>query len=249
MNSVRLCCVIAACCLSSLAQAQIFHGRVDRVIDGDTLQVITEDDSIRVRIRGIDAPESDQEFGEEARLALDQLVNGRTVVLKSDETDAYDRSLASVAVSGTDVGLYMLEHGYAWFYEAYGLQIPEDWRKAYAMAESDAREHQIGLWHYEGAVPPWTWRKQKRDADKANQEEFRESLEGVSQELESNVKALGKNINDLQNEYFPGESSDSKDDARKTNDFDEPLSVWELIASIGEGVSRWIKAFILSLFV
>ena len=167
---------IAVCCLCSTVQAQVFHGRVDRVIDGDTIVVITEDDSIRVRIRGIDAPESNQEFGGESRVALEDLLTGRTVVLKSDQKDKYGRTLASVAVSGTDVGLYMIENGYAWFYEAYGLQIPVDWQKAYKMAQADAKALQLGLWQAPGAVPPWTWRKQKREADKVTEQEHRDSL-------------------------------------------------------------------------
>lgn len=167
---------IAVCCLCSTVQAQVFHGRVDRVIDCDTIVVITEDDSIRVRIRGIDAPESNQEFGGESRVALEDLLTGRTVVLKSDQKDKYGRTLASVAVSGTDVGLYMIENGYAWFYEAYGLQIPVDWQKAYKMAQADAKALQLGLWQAPGAVPPWTWRKQKREADKVTEQEHRDSL-------------------------------------------------------------------------
>ena len=53
-----LCAAILATCVSTAIHAEIIHGRVDRVIDGDTLQVITADDEIRVRIRGIDAPEA-----------------------------------------------------------------------------------------------------------------------------------------------------------------------------------------------
>lgn len=141
-----LCAATLATCVSTAIHAEIIHGRVDRVIDGDTLQVITADDEIRVRIRGIDAPEADQEFGGEARIALDKLVNGRAVILNAEQKDRYGRVLASVAVNGNDVGLFMLERGYAWFYATYGLQIPAEWRYAYKTAEADARANQIGLW-------------------------------------------------------------------------------------------------------
>lgn len=126
-----LCAATLATCVSTAIHAEIIHGRVDRVIDGDTLQVITADDEIRVRIRGIDAPEADQEFGGEARIALDKLVNGRAVILNTEQKDRYGRVLASVAVNGNDVGLFMLERGFAWFYATYGLQIPAEWRYAY----------------------------------------------------------------------------------------------------------------------
>ena len=36
-----LCASILTTCVSTAIHAEIIHGRVDRVIDGDTLQVIT----------------------------------------------------------------------------------------------------------------------------------------------------------------------------------------------------------------
>lgn len=243
-----LCAAILATCVSTAIHAEIIHGRVDRVIDGDTLQVITADDEIRVRLRGIDAPESDQEFGGEARIALDKLVNGRAVILNTEQKDRYGRVLASVAVNGNDVGLFMLERGYAWFYATYGLQIPAEWRYAYKTAEADARAGQIGLWQSSGAVPPWAWRKSKREADKALQQEHRESLEGITEELQSNLQTLESNLSDLRDQFFSDNVEVSEKDKALEKEPDEPLHWWELFAKLGEGMSRWLKAFITAQF-
>ena len=246
MSKFHLVGAIVACCLCSTVQAQVFHGRVDRVIDGDTIVVITEDDNIRVRIRGIDAPESNQEFGGESRLALEELLNGRTVVLKSDQQDRYGRTLASVAVSGTDVGLYMIENGYAWYYEAYGLQIPVEWQKAYRLAQADAKSLQVGLWQGQGVIPPWTWRKHKREEEKVSNQEHRESLKGITEELESNFRTLEDNLSDLRDEYLSDNVPVTEEEKTIQKAPDEQLSWWELFMKIGEGISRWIKAFFMS---
>ena len=81
-----LCAATLATCVSTAIHAEIIHGRVDRVIDGDTLQVITADDEIRVRIRGIDAPEADQEFGGEARIATSWSMAGLSFSIPSRRT-------------------------------------------------------------------------------------------------------------------------------------------------------------------
>lgn len=36
-----ICAAVVTTCVSTAIHAEIIHGRVDRVIDGDTLQVIT----------------------------------------------------------------------------------------------------------------------------------------------------------------------------------------------------------------
>ena len=47
--------------------AWAWEGQVIRVTDGDTIVVINEDrEQVRIRLYGIDAPESDQAFGDEA---------------------------------------------------------------------------------------------------------------------------------------------------------------------------------------
>lgn len=233
--------------LIASAQAEVFHGRVDRVIDGDTVKVITENDTLRIRIRGIDAPESEQEFGEEARIALNRLIGGQNVVFQSEGSDAYGRVLASVAVYGRDVGLYMIERGYAWYYETYGSQIPSDWQYAYRMAESHARLNHAGLWQSSGPVPPWSWRKQRREAALAKEELQHESLEGISEELRENSHLLSEKFGDLRKRFFNGDDSSAATDSDSELPKRERMSWWELFAKLGEGLSRWLKAYFFSL--
>ena len=142
----------------------------------------------------------------------------------------------------------MLERGYAWFYATYGLQIPAEWRYAYKTAEADARANQIGLWQSPGSVPPWAWRKSNREADKASQQEHRESLEGITEELQSNLQTLESNLSDLRDQFFSDNVEVSEKDKALEKEPDEPLHWWELFAKLGEGMSRWFKAFITAQF-
>ncbi|MDO4936681.1 MAG: thermonuclease family protein [Sutterellaceae bacterium] len=244
--SALACAVVCTC-----TQAEIYHGRVDRVIDGDTIKVITNDAVIQVRIRGIDAPESDQPFGGEARSALNKLISGQNVILNTDGKDSHGRVLASVAVGGNDVGLYMIERGYAWYYQDYGFQIPADWQQAYRTAESTARLNGDGLWQASGTVPPWSWRKQRREANQIAEEEYRETLEGVTEELETNFNLLSERWNSWRNRFLSG-TDEGDDPEQHTADQSLPeserLSWWEIFIKLGEGASRWVKAFITSFF-
>ena len=60
---------------------------VDRVVDGDT--VYTKDGT-KIRLHGIDTPERDQPYGQQATRALDGLIKTKFYVLEKD-TDRYGR--------------------------------------------------------------------------------------------------------------------------------------------------------------
>jgi hypothetical protein len=47
-----------------------FSGRVVRVVDGDTVQVLADGKMMKVRLNGIDAPESGQPFGQRSKQNL-----------------------------------------------------------------------------------------------------------------------------------------------------------------------------------
>ena len=97
------------------------RAEVERVVDGDTIEVtlggITED----VRYIGVDTPETVkpgtpvQCFGEQASAFNHDLVEGETVRLRYDRElrDAYGRLLAYVYVGETFVNAELVAGGYA----------------------------------------------------------------------------------------------------------------------------------------
>lgn len=130
------------------------EAQVLRVIDGDTIVVELDGAQQRVRLIGIDAPETTKGkhdcFGLEATNALDVLVGHRTVRLLSDptqtDTDRYDRLLRYVHVDGdVDAGLMLLRNGWVREY-TYRASDPYLMQADYRTAQDDARDGSDGGW-------------------------------------------------------------------------------------------------------
>lgn len=130
-------------------------GKVVRVVDGDTVVVGDH----RIRLTGIDAPETIQAHGKEASEYLRGLIRGKTVIVVSSKKDRYGRILGKIILGGIDVNLVMVKEGHAWWYSRYQKDQSGSDRRAYRMAEETARAAEIGLWS-STAIPPWEYRRQ-----------------------------------------------------------------------------------------
>lgn len=148
------------------APAAELRGRVVAVSDGDTLTVLTAGHkSERVRLAGIDAPESRQAFGTAAKRGLSALVFGAEVHVEYTKRDRYGRIVGRVLREGRDAGLAQVEAGLAWHYLRYAAEQPSGERAAYAEAERAARAARRGLWTDAAPLAPWEWRAQRRPRD------------------------------------------------------------------------------------
>ena len=139
------------------------QGKVERVMDGDTVQLITAN-SIKVKIRllGIDAPESTQDFGPESTEHLIGLIESRRVTAQCIGVDRYKRSLCKIVANDVDLNLEQLKSGLAWHYKEYAYSQSEKDQEVYASAETQARQARVGLWQSESRIPPWEYRKGPR---------------------------------------------------------------------------------------
>ena len=131
------------------------EGKVDRVIDGDTI-VLTTGEKIRYLL--MDAPETtnghDDCYGSNAAQFNTDLVLGKTVQLTYDVecTDRYMRTLAYVTVFGTEVNSLMVERGYACV-----LHIPPDSdarADEFKALQSAAKAANRGVWGACNPLPP-----------------------------------------------------------------------------------------------
>ncbi|WP_062762753.1 thermonuclease family protein [Falsirhodobacter sp. alg1] len=127
-----------------------------KVIDGDTLNLKGE----RIRLFGIDAPESAQtcrsrfrvwRCGQKATQALTRLIGSRAVSCEKRNTDRYGRSVATCKVGTVDINAWMVRNGWAVAYRAYGGTI-------YAANEAAAKIARAGIWGSKFTMP-WDWRK------------------------------------------------------------------------------------------
>lgn len=152
--------------LPSAARADALKGQVIAVADGDTVTVLDADrQRHKIRLAGIDAPESRQAYGQRARSSLRDLLDGRQVQVSYDKTDRYGRLVGKIELEGRDINLEQLRRGLAWHYKKYEAeQSPED-RQLYAQAQEQAQAARLGLWRDPAAQAPWDYRQQKRQAE------------------------------------------------------------------------------------
>jgi len=142
------------------ASAELLLGQVVGVADGDTITVLDVDHTQhKIRLAGIDAPESRQAFGSRSRQHLAVLVFRRQVEVAWHKVDRYGRLVGKVRVDGADVSLKQLEAGLAWHYLQYAREQTETDRLVYAGAERAAREERRGLWAEAHPVAPWEFRR------------------------------------------------------------------------------------------
>jgi endonuclease YncB( thermonuclease family) len=158
----------AASTVAATGQAAVprkLEGRVVAVADGDTITILDGGNrQTRIRLQGIDAPESGQAFGHVSKRSLSDLVFNKQVVVEYEKTDRYGRTLGKVLTDGRDVCLEQVKAGLAWHYKYYqNEQSPED-RRLYGEAEQEARNSQRGLWADPNPIPPWDFRRGKHPA-------------------------------------------------------------------------------------
>jgi micrococcal nuclease len=99
------------------AAAAAFSGVVTHVTDGDTLWVQPDDRSappVKLRLQGIDAPESCQVWGHEATAALRARLQHQHVWVRVRAKDAYARGIAQLRSGGEDIAEWMVSQGHAW---------------------------------------------------------------------------------------------------------------------------------------
>jgi endonuclease YncB( thermonuclease family) len=138
-------------------------GRVVRIADGDTLTLLDSSNTQhRIRLEGIDAPESHQAFGTQSKRSLSDMVSGKDVTVVYQKTDQYGRLMGKILIDGMDVNLAQVKAGMAWHYKEYEReQSPED-RDLYAKAEDEARADRRGLWQDADPVEPSAFRKEAK---------------------------------------------------------------------------------------
>jgi len=144
--------------VDSAGVAVNFEGRVEgyfqSVSDGDTVRIkALSGANLKLRLNAIDAPESDQAHGYNAKAALSKLCLGSQFNYIPQGLDRYGRTVAIIFCNGVDVQAYMVENGHAWVYDKYvgGSQY------LYPLQEG-ARQRRVGLWSGAGPISPWAWR-------------------------------------------------------------------------------------------
>ena len=149
-----LACLVGLCLHGSVnAQTQAW---VSWVMDGDTVLLLPEGERepVRLRLQGIDAPESCQPGGEGARDALIALVLRKAVRFEAHGQDSYGRQLGRLWIDDRDVGAELVHTGWAWAYSH------RTGRGPYAALQREAERERRGLFAArETAMSPAVFRQ------------------------------------------------------------------------------------------
>ncbi len=136
--------VFAAGCVTqytSLSQSKE-SAVVARVVDGDTLELENGD---RVRILGINSPEKNNFYYQEAKDRMVELVEGKQITMEKgdDDKDRYGRLLRFVFVGDEFVNLQMVKEGYA---SVYLMPQGSKYYDEFSDAELGAKKNKVGIW-------------------------------------------------------------------------------------------------------
>ncbi len=140
---------------AQIAPADWSHHKVLQVIDGDTILIDTAQGPLKLRVIGIDAPETMhparpiEPYGPEASARARELLEGQEVQVQYDPDPShgkwgkYARLLAYIELpDGRDFGLVMISEGLARTYTEY----PFSRMQRYLAAEAEAHKAGQGLW-------------------------------------------------------------------------------------------------------
>ena len=145
-----------------------------RIIDGDTVEVqrrggfLSTGPKQRIRLYGIDAPESSQKGGDDATKHLGKIIGARTKIwLEAVATDQYGRTVGVISNKRGDrrksYNYEMVRGGHAHCY----MVDPAD-REAYTEAETHAKNKRKGLWRARNIQAPRDFRVREERDQKRN---------------------------------------------------------------------------------
>lgn len=147
-----------------------YFGKVNTCTDGDTCTIKLDSDlsNLKVRLIGIDAPETShgptedgQPYGQEARDHINSLVKGKSVRIVAIDKDMYGRTLGEMYVGNVLVNVGMLKAGLALTY----IWDKDDINAtSYTSAQTKAKKDEKGIWSLDSFEKPEDYRRRLRDA-------------------------------------------------------------------------------------
>lgn len=139
--------------LSTSVMAVEWSGVVVGISDGDTLTVLNQQKiPVKIRLVEIDAPEKNQDFGNQSKQSLSDICFKKMAVVDDRGVDRYKRTLGRVYCEKIDANAEQVKRGLAWAYRQY-LSDP-----AISDLEASAKAQKIGLWLGATPMPPWEFR-------------------------------------------------------------------------------------------
>lgn len=144
--------------LETISQKNAFNPnqtyKVIGIVDGDTYDILVDNQSVRIRVDGIDAPEKGMPYSKVSKKYLSQLCYGKFITIKKTSDDGRGRWVCrGYTPDGLDISEEMIRAGLAWHYKKYSSD------SRLAALEIEARSKKKGLWAEPNPIAPWEIRK------------------------------------------------------------------------------------------
>lgn len=150
---LAVACSLALALSAWAGDKPALEGVVTAVLDGDMIRLQLTTGPVTVRLANIDAPETRQPGGPEARMALFDRLIGERVSIEVRSQDADEQMVAVVFLGDENINGWMVKQGHAWA-DRQQADAPD-----YCIWENGARSLRRGLWGREEWLAPWEWRQ------------------------------------------------------------------------------------------
>jgi micrococcal nuclease len=145
--------------ICSSGSAATLQGKVSDVFDGESIAILSQTHTLKVKLIGVAAPEKDQAYAGVARQHLSDLILNKFVMVRySALRDGY--LVGQVLLGDMDVCAQMLRDGVGW-YKSHEGDLSEIDRQIYEASQAAARNEHRGLWQDQWPIAPWDFRKEQ----------------------------------------------------------------------------------------
>ena len=121
------------------------------------LTLLVDSKQLKIRLSDIDTPERKQPFGTRAKQALSELAFRKQARVVEVTVDRYGRIVGRAYVDGLDVNAVLVRGRYARVYRKYSHDAE------LLRLEAEAKRKGLGLWADPNPIPPWEWRRGRRE--------------------------------------------------------------------------------------
>lgn len=149
---------------AAAARGDTFEGKVNEVVDGDTVRVVDARGQVHAfRLLGADAPEKGQSAFADAQRELSTHAQGKSVTIDWVRAQICPRAgggcaqLAKVLLKGEDLALRQIRRGFAWHDKRQLREQSTTDKTLYAEAEVQAKAARRGVWKERKPVAPWLY--------------------------------------------------------------------------------------------
>lgn len=173
------------------------------ISDGDTIRCKFKGDLISIRLANIDAPETTQAFGLEAKDMLINLIKpNKNVEFEITTKDRYGRIVAEIYTKNKNLNQEMVKLGGAWVYRQY---LNKNKANEYLRLEKTAKANKYGLWRANNPVYPSEFRRNKKKKSQENKQFLatkQKNLQSAKNNSYNCVRKTCKQIASCEEAYF-----------------------------------------------